>query len=1221
MNILMVTNTYTPIVGGVERSIRSFTNEYRKRGHNVLIITLEFDNMPEDEQGVIRLPAIRRFNGSDFSIRMPIPFDLDKRLKSFRPDIVHAHHPFILGDTALRISNKYQIPLVFTHHTRYEDYTHYVPIELPALKKFVIEITSGYAELADFVFAPSTSIKEYLLKEKVKTPTEVIPTGVDFKKYSQGNGNPIRERYGIENKRIIGHVGRLAKEKNLTFLTSCVIEYLKEDKEAVFFLAGKGPSYNEIRSSFVKAGFEDQFVYAGVLESDDLVNAYHAIDLFVFASKTETQGMVILEAMAAGTLVVALKASGITDVVVHYKTGFLVQEESRRLFVSTMNEAINLDDKKRKQFEKNAVRKAKSLSIEATAKKALHIYEQLLRQKFVYTDIENSPWSKAIGSIRAEWELVGNLASAVGDTITRELREHTSWVDRLFGWFKRNEWSVRLLNLDRSAGTEREHGLVMIQIDGLSMDVLKRAMQNGRLPFLQKLIRKEKYVLGDLYSGLPSATPAVQAELFYGVKGAVPSFSFLDKEEKIICRMYEIEGAKLVEERLARQGIGLLEGGSSYANVFSGGAKESQFCAVDLGWDVLWKRIRPIKLFILTGINLLFVLKTIFFMCVEFVLSVLSFMNGVLILRQHWFKELKFILTRLSICILLRDLVSFGARIDIVRGLPIIHVNFVGYDEHAHRRGPFSRFAFWTLKGIDKCVERIYKEAMHSKRRMYDVWLYADHGQAHMDSYAQIHADTVQNAVRRVYKSFKKVSAAERSTDSYGIQLLRSRYFGHPLLKKLAPVVERIKPLMEKDSIVVTAMGPIGHVYTFDSLSTDEKEEFAKKLVTDAHIPLVLVPIGHAKVKAFHQEGICTLPDDERTFWGTQHMFSKMATEDLIRIVHHKDAGIMSICGFRKNQVPMSFPLEEGAHGGLSFNEMHAFSLLPLDIARTVEHKDFLRPIDIRQAALKFLKRDYRDRVQTYTHPRIISRKKEQTVRIMTYNVHGCRGTDGKVFPERIARVIARANPDIVALQEVDMNRERSGSIDQPHLIARILEMKYHFAPTISVEEEHYGNAVLSRYPTHIIKAQTLPTHPQMQRFEQRGALWVQCIVGEKKLHCINTHLGLKKKERLFHIETLLGQEWLGAIGPDEAVIFIGDFNALPSSHVIKKVEKRYNDVQIAMHNYDAQATWFSHFPVGRIDHIFVNKNITISHVAVPKTRLERIASDHLPLIADVRIA
>src|SRR5439155_17654412 len=134
MNILMMTNTYLPHVGGVARSVASFTEAFRRRGHGVLVVAPTFDPLPEQEEGVLRVPAITNFNNSGFSLRLPVPVVLSREFDRFQPDLVHAHHPFLLGDTALRVAALRNLPLVFTHHTLYEQYTHYWPADSEALK-------------------------------------------------------------------------------------------------------------------------------------------------------------------------------------------------------------------------------------------------------------------------------------------------------------------------------------------------------------------------------------------------------------------------------------------------------------------------------------------------------------------------------------------------------------------------------------------------------------------------------------------------------------------------------------------------------------------------------------------------------------------------------------------------------------------------------------------------------------------------------------------------------------------------------------------------------------------------------------------------------------------------------------------------------------------------------------------------------------------------------
>lgn len=1223
MNILMVTNTYTPVVGGVERSIRSYTQEYRKWGHKVLIVTLEFDNMPEDEVDIVRLPAIRRFNGSDFSIRMPIPFDLSRILEQFKPDIVHSHHPFILGDTALRIAKKYQIPLVFTHHTRYEDYTHYVPIELPAMRKFVIQLTSGYAELADHVFAPSKSIEERLLDQDVSTPVTVLPTGVDFEFFKKGDGEAFRKEHGIsDSQRCLGHVGRLAKEKNLTFLTRCITNYLKSDEKALFVLVGKGPYYKEMEEAISSNGLEQQFIYTGVLEGQDLVDAYCAMDLFLFSSKSETQGMVLLEAMAASTPVVALSASGVDDVVRDGENGFLLQEEDPETFVDCIRQYFEFDPQEKERFQANARSIAQSLSIESTSQKALDVYSDLIKQRFEHGDIENTPWTKALGGIKAEWELLGNLAGSVGQTIRDGFAENESFFSRLRKWFDRREWSIKLLRLKRCQNTEAEPGLVLIQIDGLSSGNAEQAMARRKLPFLRKLMKREKYELRPMYSGLPSTTPAVQAELFYGIKGAVPSFSFFDSETGRVFKMYDDQSSREIESRLSRQGVSLLEGGSSYSNIYSGGADETHFCAVDLGWDTLWKRINFLKLGILTVLNFFPVLKSTIFLIYECMHAFSDFLKSVLLHRNNILQEWKFIFSRISTNILLRDFITFGALIDVKRGIPIIHLNFIGYDEYAHRRGPSSRFAYSALKGIDASIRKIYKEAVRSRRRNYDIWVYSDHGQCHVTPFETANRQSVADAVNSAFNKGTEIQSSHKPRESEGIQLLRSGYFSHPLLKKLSPIFSRLEFVSDNVQSLTTAMGPIGHIHTRNPLPAGQLEQIANTLAVTSGIPLVLLPVNRSQVKAVDAQGTLLLPDEAEEFWNKKIPWVSEATDDLIRLVHHPGAGAITITGWspQGQRKPLSFPAENGAHGDLTPQATDAFVLMPSDILQPYRPKAMIRPLDIRYAAMDFLKRSNREKVPAENAPAYVTPERKDTLRVMTYNVHGCLGLDRKLSPQRIARVIAQSNPDIVMLQELDMNRKRSGGVDQPKEIAKILEMKFHFSPTISVEEGKYGNAVLSRFPISVVRAEKLPQHPKLQHLEERGVIWVSCNINGKRLHCVVTHLGLNRAERLFHTDKLLSSDWLKSVDDSESMIFAGDFNAGPSSPVIRQISSLFQDVQQNLPGHRPKATWMSRLPVRRIDYIFTSHNIQTCSTNVPRNRLERAASDHLPLVADVRL-
>ena len=294
MNILMMTNTYTPFVGGVERSVETFTEEYEQRGHRVVIVAPTFEDMPEHEEGVIRIPAIQHFNGTDFSVRLPIPGILSSALADFEPDIVHSHHPYLIGDTARRVSAKHNTPLVFTFHTFYERYTHYVPGDSPALKRFTAALCAGYANLADQVFAPSESVAEELRRRGVTRPIEVVPTGIDYHRFAGGDGSALRKDAGVAGDDfVVGFISRVAPEKNMDFLCRAVGDFLKKEDRAHFFLVGSCPSEADVKRIFQEEGLDDRLHLFGTLQGQDLINAYHALDVFAFASHTETQGLVL----------------------------------------------------------------------------------------------------------------------------------------------------------------------------------------------------------------------------------------------------------------------------------------------------------------------------------------------------------------------------------------------------------------------------------------------------------------------------------------------------------------------------------------------------------------------------------------------------------------------------------------------------------------------------------------------------------------------------------------------------------------------------------------------------------------------------------------------------------------------------------------------------------------------------------------------------------------
>ncbi len=775
----------------------------------------------------------------------------------------------------------------------------------------------------------------------------------------------------------------------------------------------------------------------------------------------------------------------------------------------------------------------------------------------------------------------------------------------------RSEWFARLLRLPISAERAPAPGLVMLQIDGLSRHEFEKSLAAGEMRFLTRLLRDEAYRTHEHYPGVPASTAPVQGELFYGVRHGVPGFSFLEPTSGYLVRMYEPGPAARAEQRIAAAGdTPLLSGGSAYADNFAGGAAEPHFCPSAQGWGPALRGASHFVLGLFIISNLYSFLRIFALLLLEGVIAVVDFARG-LIAGEDLPKELKFIPTRLAIVILMRELATIGAKIDVARGLPIVHVNFLGYDEQAHRRGPDSRFAHWSLKGIDDAIARIWRAAHRSNRRHYDVWIYSDHGQETATAYEHVHQQSFDRAVADVFAAHAGRAVGYLSSGRRGVALERAHLVGGERVQRLLRR-EDVPPPTDRAELAITTAGPLSFIYCATPLSRTEMDLLAEALVKDAKAPVVLTKDVPGRVTAWTDTGRLSLPEERATILGPSHPYLDEAAADLIDLCHHADAGDFVVSGWRAGRPTISFAVENGAHGGFGPNETRAFALLPDDTSIPSE-TDYVRPKDLRRAALSHLKRGSITGSMTR-----LSEKPKSSLRIVTYNVHGCVGMDGTLSPERIARVIARCGADIVALQELDAGRRRSGGIDQAHRIAQLLEMEVHFHPAIHVEEERYGDAILTHLPMRMVRAGQLPTVPGGGiALEPRGALWVAVCVGGTTLNVINTHLGLFGYERKRQMKALLGPDWLGDPACRGPVVLCGDFNAFAGSTALKQLEGRLRDAQTALADHRPRGTFFSRYSAARIDHVYVDPTIEILDIEVPAAALNRVASDHLPLVVE----
>jgi 1,2-diacylglycerol 3-alpha-glucosyltransferase len=382
MKIVMFTNTYLPLVSGVARSVETFSDDLRTLGHEVHVVCPTFQGATQSTDTILRVPAIQNFNGSDFSVRIPLPGAISRHLHKFRPGLIHAHHPFLLGDAALRTARELGRPLVFTHHTMYEDYTHYVPVNQQLLRQFVFASvptmpTCATMSLPRVKALPicsgsagsnrrSRSYRPAWIRPSF--PAAMVGRCASSWAFRHQQGDrPSWASGAREESRLFGRSHRPLPGSRAGAGSCCLI-------------VGSGPSQEQIEKTFRDRGFAERLYMAGKRSGQELADAYAAMDLFAFASKTETQGMVLAEAMAAGKPVIALDAPGTREVIHSTEVGRLLDGDADvETFADALAEFPLKDDAYDRHAEAARAR-ARLFSREQCSRRLAEVYKQLDQQ-------------------------------------------------------------------------------------------------------------------------------------------------------------------------------------------------------------------------------------------------------------------------------------------------------------------------------------------------------------------------------------------------------------------------------------------------------------------------------------------------------------------------------------------------------------------------------------------------------------------------------------------------------------------------------------------------------------------------------------------------------------------------------------------------------------------------------------------------------------------------
>jgi 1,2-diacylglycerol 3-alpha-glucosyltransferase len=386
VRVLFISDVYFPRVNGVSTSIRTFREDLANHGVETRLVAPSYDapgghgQAGPDEQGVLRVPATG------------VPLDpedrrmawraLTRTLAALRPsdfDLVHIHTPFLAHYAGVRFARRANIACLATYHTFFEEYLHhYLPLlPRPLTALLARSFTRSQCAAVQALIAPSEPMRAVLTGYGVSTPIHVLPTGLAPDRFRAGDGRAFRVRAGIGAERpLLAYIGRVAHEKNIGFLLRVFREVLNSVPQALLVIAGEGPARASLRQQVTELGLEGRVHFAGYLARDSaLLDCYAAADVFVFASRTETQGLVLLEAMAQGTPIVSTARLGAASILVP-DSGAVVVPEELHAFAAAVVRVLG-DPGLRAELGACGRAHARSWSSDAMARRLAALYGEL----------------------------------------------------------------------------------------------------------------------------------------------------------------------------------------------------------------------------------------------------------------------------------------------------------------------------------------------------------------------------------------------------------------------------------------------------------------------------------------------------------------------------------------------------------------------------------------------------------------------------------------------------------------------------------------------------------------------------------------------------------------------------------------------------------------------------------------------------------------------------
>ena len=342
MRIGIFTDTYLPDINGVATSSNILARELIKHGHDVIVVTTELPegSKYQDQGHVIRVPGLDLKKIYGYRLASIYSFSGMKEIKEFDPEIIHIQTEFGVGIFGKIVGEILDIPVCYTYHTMWRDYSHYIsrgigPVD-SVMKKIIEKISKVYGNSCAQLIVPSNKTKVALESYGIDNNIAVIPTGLELDRFYQRNEhlvNLIKDEYHLHHKFVITFLGRIAPEKSIDFILESLQQFLKEHDDALLMIVGGGPQLDDLKIYARELGLEDHVIFTGAKEPQEVPSFYHASSLFVSASTTETQGLTYIEAMASGLPVLARYDKNLEDVIKNGENGY---------FFNTIEELLDL---------------------------------------------------------------------------------------------------------------------------------------------------------------------------------------------------------------------------------------------------------------------------------------------------------------------------------------------------------------------------------------------------------------------------------------------------------------------------------------------------------------------------------------------------------------------------------------------------------------------------------------------------------------------------------------------------------------------------------------------------------------------------------------------------------------------------------------------------------------------------------------------------------------